>query len=164
MKLADLKASDIARFAKFIESSVRDERGCLIWSGSLDGRGYGSFQLAGVMVKAHRVAFVIGGGIITQDSPYVLHQCDNRCCCEYEHLFAGNSDDNIRDMALKNRGRKSKIGLPYGVRVQASGRYQAQTQINGHRHSLGTYDTPEEASAAAMTAKLRAITTKGAVR
>lgn len=41
---------------------------------------------------------------------YVLHRCDNRSCCNPEHLFLGTYDDNLKDMAAKDRsafGEKS---------------------------------------------------------
>lgn len=67
------------------------------------------------MMLAHVVAFVLTGGDLTKEKPFVLHRCDNPPCCNPAHHFAGNQTDNMRDMAAKGRNLKTHCpkGHPY---------------------------------------------------
>lgn len=149
MALIILTESDRRRFEKFLQRDP--ETGCLLFMGCRDKKGYGRFGVKGIPHPAHRVAFVLGGGILTPEKPCALHDCpfgDNPACCEFLHLWAGTVVENNVDMARKGRGRKSSTGLPYGVRPFHN-KFISQSS-SGY---LGLYDTPEEAHAVAKAAK-----------
>jgi len=59
--------------------------------------GYGFFKYGRKTVKAHRFSFMLHGGILDGDKPFVLHKCNNRGCCNPSHLYAGNQKQNMRD-------------------------------------------------------------------
>lgn len=120
--------------------------------------GYGLFRTGGKLLRAHRIAWCLAGNEITEDKPHVLHNCpggDLKACCNDRHLWAGTNTENARDKARKNQGPKSRQGLPFGVLPRPSGRFGAQLRVNGKQMALGTYDTPEEASAVALDARQR---------
>jgi len=70
--------------------------------------GYGTVKVRRLNLRTHRVAFLITGGILTNEKPLVCHQCDNRKCCNPEHLFAGSVKDNVDDMVSKNRNARGE--------------------------------------------------------
>lgn len=57
------------------------------------------------ITATHRAAWMVTYGAIP-DGLFVLHKCDNRPCCNPDHLFLGTHTDNMRDMWAKGRGAR----------------------------------------------------------
>jgi hypothetical protein len=70
--------------------------------GSKNGDGYGTFNLAGRIIGAHRAAWLLQIGSILGDHE-VTHLCDNRACVRLDHLRLGTHADNMGDMSARNR-------------------------------------------------------------
>ena len=68
-----------------------------------------------------------------------------------------NRLENLRPatslLNTKNKRIRRKTVLPQGVKVISSGRFSSSVTHRRKRHHLGTYDTPEEASAAYENAR-----------
>lgn len=83
------------------------ESGCWEWQGARNNQGYGQMHFEGKTASVHRVVFALSNGAIPDGEGYhgtcVLHRCDNRVCCNPEHLFLGSNKDNVHDMMLKDR-------------------------------------------------------------
>ena len=77
--------------------------GCLEFQGYRARSGYGIIGLGTKKLKVHRVAWEGAFGPIPDDL-CVLHSCDNRVCCNSEHLFLGTRLDNAIDREKKGRG------------------------------------------------------------
>jgi len=73
---------------------------CWIWTAGKNSKGYGAIKVDGRMVYAHRLSYEMANGAV---EICVLHRCDNRVCCNPEHLFVGTSADNCCDRHEKNR-------------------------------------------------------------
>ncbi len=95
---------------RFSAKLVRSDSGCLLWTGSVDSKGYGTVQRDGVTLSAHRAAWELKHGPVT-DGLHVLHKCDNPPCCEDSHLFTGTHTDNMRDMVAKGRLRGGRLAV-----------------------------------------------------
>ena len=85
-------------------AKVAKSDGCWEWTSSKFPAGYGCFGIGGTCTGAHRVAFVLSGGIIGPDD-FICHRCDNRSCVRPDHLFAGSPSDNTQDCKSKGRLR-----------------------------------------------------------
>lgn len=83
------------------------ENGCLNWTGSIDTRGYGHLRWEGRICRAHRVAYAVVNGAIPQtvcgSRSVIMHTCDNRICCNPDHLRLGTQRENMADMVAKRR-------------------------------------------------------------
>ncbi|GMV17943.1 MAG: hypothetical protein AMXMBFR56_61670 [Polyangiaceae bacterium] len=61
-------------------------RGCWLWLGTLDHRGYGRIKYRGRMARTHIVSFVAARGQPPADTVLDHVVCQTRHCCNYEHL------------------------------------------------------------------------------
>lgn len=105
--------------------------GCHEWQGTRGPKsGYGQVYVGSQrrIRPAHRVAYAIRNPDFDQNL-FVLHKCDNRVCCNPDHLFLGDAMDNMRDRDLKGRGAK---GDRHGSRTKP------QNVPRGDRHMSRT--------------------------
>ena len=119
--------------------------GCVVWRGTTSPKGYGQLYVNGRKVRAHRYAWEREHGPIP-DGLYVDHACWEPSCVNVDHLRLATPQENQQNRSGARKGRKHD--LPRGVR-RSRGRYSASVKNGGISHHLGTFDTPEEASAVA---------------
>lgn len=77
---------------------------CWPWKKS---KSYGNMRIDGVLIKAHRVSWIIHNGPIPKGEGAhgmcVLHKCDIPRCVNPAHLFLGTNADNVADKMAKGR-------------------------------------------------------------
>jgi hypothetical protein len=90
--------------------------GCWNWSGAKNSTGYGTVMYQGKPTTAHRLAAFLTGLVETTDAPrdkrstgFILHNCDNRLCCNPSHMKVGTYAENQLD-AYARRRRKAYRG------------------------------------------------------
>jgi hypothetical protein len=86
--------------------------------------GYGCFKVFGKTLLSHRVSWEITNGEIPTGM-LVCHTCDNRKCCNPDHLYLGTHQDNSND-AVK-RGRTAK-GTKNGAHTHPESRVRGDRQ------------------------------------
>jgi hypothetical protein len=90
--------------------AVGDANGCNIWTASKNPRGYGYFKTHGRNTYAHRFAWQLEHGGIS-DGLKIPHVCDNPACVKVSHTRLGTNAENSADMVAKGRqARGTKNG------------------------------------------------------
>ena len=85
----------LARYTK-----VDPLSGCRIWQASTKPNGYGQLTYRMRRVMAHRLAWIARHGPIPKGLE-VCHRCDERRCCNADHLFLGSHAENMADLRIK---------------------------------------------------------------
>ena len=105
-----LSAPVATKFWGLVSTSGQAE--CWNWK-RCTSNGYGQVHFRGHgMLKAHKLAFILEGGLLTAERDCVCHRCDNRLCCNPAHHFAGSKRHNSEDMVAKGR---SAVGPKHGL-------------------------------------------------
>lgn len=94
-----LISNDIDRFYLYTKPG---SNGCLIWTGSINHKGYAVFNANSITNEAYRWIYGATHGYFP---PVVRHKCDNPLCVSIHHLEGGTQRDNIRDALLRGQRR-----------------------------------------------------------
>lgn len=90
---------------------IRSDEQCWLWTRARHRDGYGQTSFQGKWMAAHRLAYVLTHGEIPEGM-HVLHSCDNRACCNPNHMRLGTHHENMRDMVERGRCAR-KLGVNY---------------------------------------------------
>jgi len=128
-------------------ANVDTTNNCWLWTGRLTVKGYGSFVVTYNGYKfwrAPRFAWFLENGPIPKDGQ-ILHTCDNRFCVNPEHLYLGNTDDNMRDMVKNGRSMigerhwKARLTEDDVIAIRLSNKSDSQlaAKYNVHASHIG---------------------------
>lgn len=98
----DLSSGELQRFWSRVDRGTPGE--CWLWRGNRIPQGYGQVMFRGKNYRSHRIAWAITNQRDLGDL-HACHACDNRGCCNPDHLWLGTNRDNVDDAVRK--GRKS---------------------------------------------------------
>lgn len=77
---------------------------CWIWTGTLNGAGYGTFRVNGRTVGAHRFAYEREHGPIPEGLE-LDHTCEVTACVRPSHLEPVTHKENVRRARSRNRSQ-----------------------------------------------------------
>ena len=80
---------------------------CWEWQKGRDREAYGSIKRDRKTYRTHRKSYEVFIGEIPKGIQ-VNHKCDNKICCNPNHLFIGTHKDNMKDRNNKNRTAKGE--------------------------------------------------------
>ena len=81
--------------------------GCWVWQKAVQKCGYGKAKFQDKIQSSHRIAWQLAFGPIP-DGAWVLHKCDNKLCCNPEHLFLGDVKSNTADKVARQRQNRGE--------------------------------------------------------
>lgn len=99
--------SRIDIFMKMVD--IDPSTGCWNYNGFVSQHGYGVTSIYGKQMRAHRAAWILFKGEMPElpnsghHGTCVRHKCDNRQCCNPDHLELGTHQDNMQDMRDRDR-------------------------------------------------------------
>ena len=123
-----------ARFWPKVDKRGPDE--CWPWRASLKSNGRGQIGINQKPVGAHRVAWELTFGPIPEGMD-IMHSCDNPPCCNPAHLSPGTHQENMADMAKKNRGT-SKLNDDDVLLIRRAGSLKAAVALMGGKACQST--------------------------
>lgn len=98
------KNNCIVSFIELVDSIPINQNGCKIWPLGINSQGYGNYSIDNMTYSVHRLLYTT----VNNKSYYgfvVRHKCDNRACCNIDHLEIGTQSDNLMDASKRNRLR-----------------------------------------------------------
>lgn len=111
---AQVRPADYDRWLEsFAARYTIEENGCWTWTGSTHPLGYGycSIRIEGEVhtVRAHRLAWMLAVGPIP-DGLSVDHLCENKICCNPDHLEPVTHQENVRRSVVSRFGSLRPCG------------------------------------------------------
>lgn len=94
----------IERFTARLETNHPDD--CWTWTGAISDRGYGRMTIEGQTVHTHRFAYQMLVGPIPPGL-VIDHLCENKRCCNPDHLDAVTQGENVRRYHRNHPGQWS---------------------------------------------------------
>jgi hypothetical protein len=97
---------------KFLKSHVAhaDKVACLPWPLFVNPKGYGILGHNGKMWRAHRLMCVLAHGKPPTKAHVAAHECNNRACCNPNHLKWKTSTENHLDQRPAGTQATSRYG------------------------------------------------------
>lgn len=127
---------------------VNKTASCWIWTAckAQSGRGYGSINISGRMIPAHRFSWEMQNGPIPAGAE-IDHVCFNMACVNPAHLRVVTREENCqyRQGAQSNNKSSGVRGVYWNER---SGKWIAKVKHRGKYTHVGTFATIEEADIA----------------
>lgn len=121
-----------------LQLHVDDATGCWNFCGTLVGvkaeNKYSSFDYDSKSIAAHRASWIIHNG--DPGESCVLHDCDNRRCCNPGHLYLGDKKQNRADFMARHPRARELVAI--GQRAGAAGSKRMWDRMSSEERSAFT--------------------------
>jgi len=127
----------------FSNVDVKGPDDCWNWKGGINSAGYGQCYYFGRYnaAGAHRVSWIITNGEVPSGK-LILHKCDNKLCCNPNHLYCGTYKDNQNDIVERNPTSANKFGNKHAKLHSGEIWLIRKLKVPKDRHTYGKYKFP----------------------
>lgn len=133
-------------------AKVQKTESCWLWTASTNSHGYGRIRVNGRYRLAHRLAWEMMTGPIS-DSMELDHRCGNPSCVNPDHLRVTTRSQNLQHRTGNQRNNTSGVrGVTWNKQANA---WRAHAMVNGRQYSGGYHSTLEAADKAARALRAR---------
>lgn len=130
-----MRANTLEGMWRFVKRG--EGKACWPWtSGTFSGR-YGRYSLAGQARLAHRCAYEATHGPISHGL-FVMHKCNNKLCCNPDHLTLGSNSENQRHASASGVFPPGASGIQGVGFDRKRGYWVARAYRDGKAHNLYT--------------------------
>jgi hypothetical protein len=112
---------------------VDEETGCWNWVGTISKKGYGSIHINHKEIKAHRFSYEYFVGPL-DPKLMICHNCNNRKCCNPEHLRQDTNYSNMIDMVNEGNQRHQKLSVEEVIEIKKALQHYYRGQIKDLAH------------------------------
>lgn len=82
---------------------------CWLWTGQVSKKGYGKVSYEGEKRITHSLIFKLRYKIPLYSHCQCLHTCDVPLCCNWNHIYIGDTQQNLQDKLDRNRQAKGNM-------------------------------------------------------
>jgi hypothetical protein len=100
----DIDQSNKAFLQRIKNKCILNENSCWIWQGTCNQRGRPMVSWKGMQGLVYRYTYLAKHGKPIKKGLYACHSCDEKLCCNPDHIFEGTNRDNQIDFMIKNEG------------------------------------------------------------
>ncbi len=97
------KSNCVVQFLELVEKIKPDSKGCKNWPLGISKTGYGVYSINNFTYSVPRLIYNTLRNGYTRDGLVVRHKCDNRACCNINHLEIGTQSENLIDASNRKR-------------------------------------------------------------
>jgi len=127
--------------------AVKSTYDCWLWTGGTFNNGYGRYAIDQKSRTAHKLVYELVNGNVVPGL-VVMHKCNNKLCCNPEHLVAGTVGDNAKHASTSGAFKAGKTGIIGVGFSKKRGYWTAQGWKKGRRVNLYTGPNFEKAVSA----------------
>jgi hypothetical protein len=123
---------------RFNEKYIVDENtGCWNWQGTLTTKGYGTFHVNYKEIKAHRFAYEYFVGPL-DDKLMICHECENKKCCNPDHLRQDTNKSNMIDMVYAGNQKHQILSVEevISIKKELKNYYRGQVKDLAHFYKV----------------------------
>lgn len=105
-----MRLSPEALINKIKSNVIIDHNNCWIWQKSFGSHGYDQIATGDSRIETvHRVSCEVFHG--KSNLKDVLHSCDNKKCCNPDHLSWGSRSQNMIDVSVRTKRSSQKLDV-----------------------------------------------------